>query len=138
LQRKQETKEYLNDLIEKSSPGSGTHKNMGFEIDQLIVNSVISKPGNDFFYYFTLDFEWPVHEGTFIVTVTERPFRTTTTQIIITVNDLEVFNSFLQPRSSYLEDLADEAQAITANYISNYQRIMRELEDEDRSGTGIY
>jgi curli production assembly/transport component CsgE len=108
------------------------------EIDELMVNATISKPGNDFFYYYSTGFVWPDATGDFIVEITERPFRFNQTQITIKVNDLEVFQNMLQPRASYLEDLAVYAQQVTANYIINYQQIMKELDGDDRTGSGIF
>ena len=108
------------------------------EIDEIMVNATISKPGNDFFYYYSNSFIWPESSGDFIVEVRERPFRLNNTQITIKVNDLEVFQNMLQPRISYLEELAAYAQQITVSYIINYQQIMKELDGDDRSGSGIY
>ena len=70
--------------------------------------------------------------------VKERTFSLNNTQITIKVNELEVFQNMLQPRTSYLEELAAYAQRVTANYIINYQQIMKELDGDDRSGSGIY
>ena len=132
--------EYLRKLVEGAT-GDRQNKQPNYdqlEIDELIVNATISKPGNDFFFYYSNSFVWPEVEGDFIVQVTERPFRLTSTQITIKVNELEVFQNMLQPRSSYLEELAAYAQQVTANYIINYQQIMNELDGDDRSGSGIY
>ena len=108
------------------------------EIDELIVNATISKPGNDFFYYYSSSFVWPEASGDFIVQVSEKPFRLNSTQITIKVNELEVFQNMLQPRTSYLEELAAYAQQVTASYIINYQQIMKELDGDDRTGSGIF
>ncbi|MEQ9301226.1 MAG: CsgE family curli-type amyloid fiber assembly protein [Cyclobacteriaceae bacterium] len=108
------------------------------EISELIVNAMISKHGNDFFDYFVSGFDWPDIEGSFIIVISERPFRTNTTFIEIKVNDLEVFKTVLQPRNTYLEELAAYTQATTAKYILNYHQIMSDLDGADRSGTGIY
>jgi curli production assembly/transport component CsgE len=108
------------------------------EISELIVNAVISKPGNDFFDFFTSDFIWPETEGDFIILISEKPARNNSTQIFVTVNDLEVFENIIQPRASYLEELAEYAQRITKQYILNYQQIIKDLDGDDRSGSGIY
>ena len=139
VQRKKVEK-YLEKLIEDATK---TAKEIVYnydqlEIDELIVNATFSKPGNDFFYYYSNSFIWPEASGDFIVQVSEKPFRLTNTQITIKVNDLEVFQNMLQPRTSYLEELAIYAQQVTANYIINYQQIMKELDGDDRTGSGIF
>mgnify|MGYP001385791378 FL=1 len=134
------TQQYLTDLIADIKSTIAV-PNKGFEeleINELIINSMRSKAGNDFFDHFTSDFEWPETNQSFIIVISEKPFRASTTQVIITVNDLDVFENVLQPRSSYLEDLADYAQLMTTQYILNYQQIMHDLDGEDRSGSGIY
>lgn len=138
--QKVKVEKYLKKLIEDATE---TAKEIVYnydqlEIDELMVNATFSKPGNDFFYYYSNSFIWPEASGDFIVQVTERPFRLNNTQITIKVNELEVFKNMLQPRTSYLEELAAYAQRVTVNYIINYQQIMKELDGEDRTGSGIF
>ena len=138
--QKERVEQYLQKLLDEATI---TAQKMLYnydqlEIDELMVNATFSKAGNDFFYYYSNSFIWPEAAGDFIVEVTERPFRLSNTQITIKVNDLEVFKNMLQPRTSYLEELAIYAQQVTANYIINYQQIMRELDGDDRTGSGIY
>ena len=138
--QKEKVEKYLQKLIEEATE---TAKEIIYnydqlEIDELIVNATFSKPGNDFFYFYSNGFVWPQVSGDFIVQVTERPFRLNNTQITIKVNELEVFQNMLQPRTSYLEELAKYAQQVTANYIINYQQIMKELDGDDRTGSGIF
>jgi curli production assembly/transport component CsgE len=108
------------------------------EIDELIVDATITKPGSDFFYYFSNGFEWPDVQGDYIIEISERPFRLTQTQVTIKINELEVFQNMLQPRATYLEELANYARQVTQNYLINYQQIMKELDGDDRSGSGIF
>ena len=56
----------------------------------------------------------------------------------IKINETLVFQSFLQPRNEYVEMLAEQAVARTTIYLQNYEEIIRQLEGDDRSGTGIY
>ena len=112
---------------------------LGMEIDKLIVNSTITKAGNDFQELFYSQWSWPVNTNTaFIITITERPFRGTSTQILVKVNDLKVFEGFLQPRYDYLESISQQAVARAKRYIINYNDIMKSLQGEDQVGTGIY
>ncbi len=107
--------------------------------DVLIVDNTQTKVGADFFGLFYSIWEnLPVREAPFTVTIEERPFRGINTQVIITINDTEIFQQFLQPRFEYLQDLAEYAVQHTINYIENYEMIQEELQGEDLSGSGIY
>ena len=70
--------------------------------------------------------------------ISEKPYRLTTTMVEIKINETLVFQSFLQPRNEYVEMLAEQAVARTTIYLQNYEEIIRQLEGDDRSGTGIY
>ncbi len=136
---KKQTESSLMNLLEQVTLSDQKQNNShDLDISEVIISSMISKHGNDFLDYFSSSFSWPKTNGSFIILISERPFRINTTQILIQVNDLEVFQNVLQPRTSYLEELAQYAQAITKQYILNYQQIMMELESSDRSGSGIY
>ena len=138
--QKEKVEKYLQKLIEEATETAKeiVYNNDQLEIDELIVNATFSKAGNDFFYYYSNSFVWPQVSGDYIVQVTEKPFRLNNTQITIKVNDLEVFQNMLQPRTSYIEELAAYAQRVTVNYIINYQQIMKELDGDDRTGSGIF
>lgn len=138
--RDAEVEQYLKKLLDAAQDENQKKEaNYDFlEIDELIVDATITKPGSDFFYYFSSGFEWPDVQGDYIVEISERPFRLTQTQVTIKINDLEVFQNMLQPRATYLEDLALYARQVTQNYLINYQQIMKELDGDDRSGSGIF
>ncbi|MBL6448088.1 hypothetical protein JMN32_17350 [Fulvivirga sp. 29W222] len=109
------------------------------EIDKLIVDETISKAGHEFMEIFFSLWNWPhVSNGSFMMVVKERPFRGISTTITITINDLTVFESFLQTRYDVLESLAKMAVKQTYGYLINYDNIMKQLEGEDMQGSGIY
>ena len=56
----------------------------------------------------------------------------------IKINETLVFQSFLQPRGDIVEMLAQQAVARTRLYLQNYEAIIKQLEGDDRSGTGIF
>jgi curli production assembly/transport component CsgE len=110
-----------------------------FEIDQLIINETISKLGLDFQEIFYNKWNWPAGlTDPFIIVISERPVFGTNTQIEIYVNDIPVFQSFLQPRYDILEELAGQAVDIATQYILNYQEVLKQLSGDDMAGTGIY
>ena len=109
------------------------------EIGQLIIDNTFSKAGSDFQQIFNTRWNWPSqHAEQFIITISERPSFLNSTLIEITVNELKVFESFLQPKYDVLEETAARAIDITLQYILNYEDIVRELSGEDLSGSGIY
>lgn len=109
------------------------------EIDRLIVDETISKAGYDFIELFNTQWNWPEPlTEAFIMVIAERPYRGISTQVVITVNDLVVFESFLQTRYDYLENLVELAIEQTTAYIINYEEIIKQLEGADTQGTGIY
>lgn len=110
-----------------------------FEIDQLIINETISKVGLDFQEIFYNKWNWPTGlTDPFIIVISERPVFGTNTQIEIIVNDIPVFQSFLQPRYDVLEEIALQAADIATQYILNYQEVLKQLSGDDMVGTGIY
>lgn len=110
-----------------------------FEINQLIINETISKLGLDFQELFYTKWNWPTGlTDPFIIVISERPVFGTNTQIEIIVNDIPVYQSFLQPRYDVLEELAGQAVDIATQYIVNFQEVLKQLSAEDMTGTGIY
>lgn len=109
------------------------------EIGQLMIDNTFSKAGSDFRQIFHTLWTWPPQNAEqFIITISERPSLLNSTLIEITVNELKVFERFLQPRYDVLEELAAQAVDVTLQYILNYQDIVKQLGGEDLSGSGIY
>ncbi|HET9486199.1 MAG TPA: CsgE family curli-type amyloid fiber assembly protein [Chryseosolibacter sp.] len=109
------------------------------EIGQLIIDNTFSKTGSDFQQIFNTRWTWPMQPGEqFLITVSERPSILNSTLIEIAVNDLKVFESFLQPRYDVVEELATQAIDVTLQYILNYENTVKEMEGDDVSGSGIY
>lgn len=109
------------------------------EIGELIIDNTFSKAGNDFQQLFNTRWNWPAENAQdFIITISEKPSFVNSTIIEISINDLKVFESFLQPRYDILEETAGQAIDITLQYILNYADVVKELSGEDLSGSGIY
>lgn len=62
----------------------------------------------------------------------------TSTVISVTVNDVMIYQQFLQPRLGIIEGMAGDAASIMTQYIQNYQAFQNQLGSEDQKGTGIY
>ncbi len=107
-------------------------------IDGLLVDDTRTRMGKDFYDLFYTNWEAPPKAKDFTITISERPFRITTTMVLISINENTVFQQILQPRQEIIEALALDAVAITRDYLTNYEEIMRQLNGEDMEGSGIY
>lgn len=126
-------------LIEVSSSNTSEESLPELEIGALIIDNTFSKAGNDFQQLFNTRWNWPTQQADqFIITVTERPSFVNSTIVEISVNELKVFEGFLQPRYDVLEQVVDQAIGISTQYILNYEDVVKELSGEDLSGSGIY
>ena len=108
------------------------------ELDGMLFDETKTKSGRDFYDYFYNGWEAPPGAQNFSIYISEKPYRLTTTLIEIKINETTVFQSFLQPRGEIVEQLAQQAVAQTQMYLANYEELMRQLEGEDQSGTGIF
>lgn len=135
-----EAPESLKALIEeiKAEETKKTEGDADIEIDGLLFDETKTKSGKDFYDYFYNGWEAPPNARNYFIFVSEKPYRLTTTMIEIKINETLVFQSFLQPRGDIVETLAEQAVAQTQLYLQNYEEIVRQLDGEDRSGSGIY
>lgn len=108
------------------------------ELDGMLFDETKTKSGKDFYDYFYSSWEAPPGASNFSIFITEAPYRLTTTQIEVRINETIVFQSFLQPRADIVEELAKYAVAQTQMYLANYEELMRQMEGEDQAGSGIY
>ena len=108
------------------------------ELDGMLSDETKTKSGKDFYDLFYSLWEAPPEARNFLIFITEKPYRLTTTQIEVRINEIIVFISFLQPRADIVEQLAEQAVAQTQMYLANYEEVMRQLEGDDQAGTRIY
>ena len=113
-------------------------KDADIEIDGLLFDETKTKSGRDFYDYFYSRWEAPAKAKNYSIFIQEKPFRLSTTMIEIKINETIVFQSFLQPRGDVVEGLALQAVARTRVYLQNYEALVKQLEGEDRSGSGIF
>ena len=62
----------------------------------------------------------------------------TTTLISITVNDIEIYANYLQPRQDLLEESTNDAVTMATEFIKNYAQILLEMSSKEQTGTGIF
>lgn len=108
------------------------------EIDGLLVDDTKTKAGKDFYDLFYGEWEAPKNAKDFTITISEKPFRLTSTIIMVSINDNSVYQAFLQPRMDIIEAITEEAIFNTQSYLTYYEEIMKELNGEDMSGSGIF
>lgn len=108
------------------------------ELDGLLVDDTKTKSGKEFYDLFYNNWEAPSAAKNYNITISEKPFRITTTMIVISINDNVVYQTILQPRQDIIQSQTEEAIFITQDYLYNYEAIMRQLNGDDMSGSGIY
>jgi curli production assembly/transport component CsgE len=135
-----EAPESLKKLIEeiKAKETKKASTDADIEIDGLLFDETKTKSGKDFYDFFYSGWVAPANAKNFSIFIAEKPYRLTTTLIEIKINETTVFQSFLQPRGDIVEQLAQQAVEQTQLYLANYEQLMRQLEGEDQSGSGIF
>lgn len=130
----------LQKLIEeiKAEEAQKVSKDADIEIDGLLFDETKTKSGKDFYDFFYQGWEAPKNAKNYSIFITEKPYRLTTTLIEIKINETTVFQSFLQPRNDVVEQLAKQAVSRTQLYLANYEELLRQMEGEDQSGSGIF
>ena len=108
------------------------------EIDGLLVDDTKTKTGKDFYDLFYGSWEAPKGAKNFTITISEKPFRFSSTLIVVSINDTPVYQSVLQPRQDIVEGLSQDAISTTQSYLANYEEIMKQLNGDDMVGSGIF
>ena len=125
-------------LEEVKSAETKVVEDADLEIDGLLIDETKTKSGRDFFDIFYMNWQAPQNARNYSIFVRENPYRLMTTQIEVKLNETTVFRSFLQPRADIIQQQAEYAVSQTLIYLANYEELMRQLEGEDRAGTGIF
>jgi curli production assembly/transport component CsgE len=125
----------LLDQVVKQPDKSG---DLEIEIDGLLVDDTKTKTGKDFYDLFYGSWEAPKEAKNFTITISEKPFRLSSTLIVVSINDTPVYQSVLQPRQDIVEGLSQDAISTTQSYLANYEEIMKQLNGDDMAGSGIF
>ena len=128
-------KKLLEQVIKKESKKTAE---VDFEIDGLLVDDTKTKTGKDFYDLFYERWKAPTGTRNFSIIISEKPFRLVSTLIMITINENIVYQAILQPRQDIVEGLSTEAISYAQDYLANYEEIMRELNGDDMTGSGIF
>jgi len=128
----------IDETNKSSSIDQGNNENM-LEIDGLIVDETKTKGGRDFYEYFFNNWEEPLGASNYSITIKEMPFRMSTTQIQVLVNnEYVVFQSPLQQRYDIVIEMSKMAINRLKGFLANYDRIVKDIGGSDQNGNGIY
>jgi curli production assembly/transport component CsgE len=125
-------------LVEQTTKQHVKSNDLDIEIDGLLVDDTKTKSGKDFYDLFYSEWEAPQNAKNYTITVSEKPFRLTSTLIAVSINDNVVYQAVLQPRQDIIEAQSEEAISTTQDYLANYEEIMKQINGEDLTGSGIY
>lgn len=128
----------LKKLLEQVVKQPDKSGDLEIEIDGLLVDDTKTKTGKDFYDLFYGSWEAPKVAKNFTITISEKPFRLSSTLIVVSINDTPVYQSVLQPRQDIVEGLSQDAISTTQNYLANYEEIMKQLNGDDMVGSGIF
>ena len=128
----------LKKLLEQVVKQADKSGDLEIEIDGLLVDDTKTKTGKDFYDLFYGSWEAPKGAKNFTITISEKPFRLSSTLIVVSINDTPVYQSVLQPRQDIVEGLSQDAISTTQSYLANYEEIMKQLNGDDMAGSGIF
>jgi len=129
-------KKALDDIIEKN--GIEENRNLEMEIDGLIMDQTMTKVGRDFYDMFFSVWIAPPKARNYTITIKEMVLPGVATQIIVSVNETEVFKQRVQPRYEVLEQMSKYANQKALQHLNNYEKMKAQLDDEDQQGSGIF
>lgn len=128
----------LKNLFDQVIKQPDKSKDVEIEIDGLLVDDTKTKIGKDFYDLFYGSWEAPPQAKNYTISVSEKPFRLTSTLIVVSINENPVYQAVLQPRQDIVEAMSTEAILTTQSYLANYEEIMKQLNGDDMTGSGIF
>ncbi|MEM1321029.1 MAG: curli-like amyloid fiber formation chaperone CsgH [Bacteroidota bacterium] len=108
------------------------------ELDGLIIDDTRTKVGGDFYDLFYRGWTPPQEARDYTIRIKELPARGRIARIAILVNNEQVTQRIIQPRSNIVEMQAGQAIRIVYNQLKNRAGLKKELESEDQQGSGIF
>lgn len=114
------------------------HESLSMDLGGLVIDETISKMGQDFYRYFNKHWNDPRTSKNFNIYISEKPAPGMGNMIIVKINYEEIIKNKISPKQKLIESLAEYAINQSQQYIRNYEKITKQLEGEDMSGTGIY
>lgn len=104
----------------------------------IIFDQTKTRAGRDFSDLFIQNLEIPENITDYQIVIDETPGLGTSTIVKVTINEMEVYSNYLQPRQDRIEETSMEALEYATSFIINYNQILLELESKEQRGTGIF
>jgi len=109
----------INDVVKKLANTSIKEKNI--EINGLVIDEVLTKPGKDFYDYFYRLYRISGSNYSFVIKINEKPSFGITSQIFVKVGDRIIYRFLAQPKEEFLQNQAQNALRAIDNY-NKYQK----------------
>ena len=130
--------EALEKLINNITTSKKKNNEIDLEVDGLLFDETRTKSGRDFYDLFYNKWTAPPNSKNYSIFIQEKPFRMSTTLVEIKINETMVYQAVIQPRYDYLETISDQAIKRVGNVLAHYDEIMKQLDGDDKSGSGIF
>ncbi len=113
-------------------------KSDAIEIDGLVIDETRTKSARDFYELFYSKWTAPQGAKDYTITIRELPSRGRSAQIIVAVNDKDIFQRFLQPRLDVIEMMVGQAIYYVSRNLINNESVKKQMSQEDHKGSGIF
>jgi curli production assembly/transport component CsgE len=104
----------------------------------IVLDQTKTRAGRDFYDLFIQNLVLPENVMDYTIVIDETPGLGTSTIIKVTINDIETYANYLQPKRDLIEETANEAVELASDFIINYTQILLELNNAEQSGSGIF
>jgi len=108
------------------------------EIDGLIIDETRTKSARDFYEIFYSKWSAPQGAKDYTITIKELPSRGRSAQIVVAVNDKDIFQRFLQPRLDVIEQMVSQAIFYVGRNLNQNESVKKQMTQEDHKGSGIF
>lgn len=133
------TQAILEDLVGKITNNAKKIKTPQEEIaGGIVIDQTKTRAGRDFYDLFIQNLVLPDNVMDYNIVIDETPGLGTSTIIKVTINNMEIYGNYLQPKRDLIEEATNAAVEYATDFIVNYNQILLELNSEEQSGSGIF
>ncbi len=130
---------FSNNVYSQSEQNDSTKTNYdNLEITGMLIDKTQTKIGKEFYELFYKQWYSPEVNFDYSILFEEKASPGMGTQISITINDLMIFQQFVQPRYEKIEEMVQLALQVASSHLVYYSQILNELQFDELDGTGIY
>jgi Curli assembly protein CsgE. len=132
------TQAILEELVGKVANGKNSKTSLEEIAGGIVLDQTKTRAGRDFYDLFIQNLVLPENVMDYTIVIDETPGLGTSTIIKVTINDMEIYGNYLQPKRDLIEETANEAVELATDFIVNYNQIQLELSNKEQTGTGIF